>query len=86
MTHALPYPNLDLVLTEAVATIAALRAGGRRVLLRCVHLLSRTPIVAAPYGARPTGRTPSDALADILPDLPRANPNRRLRAALERLG
>lgn len=35
MTHALPYPNLDLVLTEAVATIAALRAGSRRVLLRC---------------------------------------------------
>jgi hypothetical protein len=86
MTHALPYPNLDLVLTEAVATIAALRAGGRRVLLRRVHLLSRTPIAAAPYGPRPTGRTPSDALADVLPALPRVNPNRGQRAALERLG
>jgi uncharacterized membrane protein len=47
MAHALPYPNLDLVLTAAVATIAALRAEGRTVLLHCVQALSRTPIVAA---------------------------------------
>ena len=46
---------------------------------------SWTPIAAAPYGARPTGRTPSDALADVLPALPRVNPNRGQRAALERL-
>jgi ADP-ribosyl-[dinitrogen reductase] hydrolase len=79
-------PNLDFVLTDAADTVAALRAEGKTVLLHCVQAQSRTPTVAALYGARLTGRTPIDALADIVAVLPRANPNRGLRAALERLG
>ena len=79
-------PNLDFVLTDAAAAIAALRAEGRTVLLHCVQAQSRTPAVAALYGARLTGRTPSDALADIVEALPRANPHSGLRAALQRLG
>jgi ADP-ribosyl-[dinitrogen reductase] hydrolase len=78
-------PNLDFVLTDAVAAVAALRAEGKTVLLHCVQAQSRTPAVAALYGARLTGRTPTEALADIVDVLPKANPNRGLRAALERL-
>jgi len=79
-------PNLDFVLTDAAEAVAALRAEGRTVLLHCVQAQSRTPAVAALYGARLTGRTPTEALSDIVKALPRANPNSGLRAALERLG
>ena len=78
-------PNLDFVLTDAAAAVAALRAEGKTVLLHCVQAQSRTPAVAALYGARLTGRTPTEALSDISQVLPDAHPNRGLRAALERL-
>src|SRR5450759_4517844 len=78
-------PNLDFVLTDAAEAIKVLRAEGRTVLLHCVQAQSRTPAVAALYGARLAGRTPLDALADVVAVLPRANPNRGLRAALTRL-
>jgi ADP-ribosyl-[dinitrogen reductase] hydrolase len=78
-------PNLDFVLSDAAAAVAALRAEGKTVLLHCVQAQSRTPAVAALYGAQLTGRTPTDALADILQALPNANPNSALRAALHRL-
>ena len=78
-------PNLDFVLTDAVAAVEALRAEGRTVLLHCVQAQSRTPAVAALYGARLTGRTPNDALADIVAVLPKASPNSGFRAALDRL-
>jgi ADP-ribosyl-[dinitrogen reductase] hydrolase len=79
-------PNLDFVLTDAADAVAALRAEGKTVLLHCVQAQSRTPAVAALYGARLTGRTPTQALADIRAVLPKANPNRGFQAALERLG
>lgn len=79
-------PNLDFVLTDAAAAIEVLRAEGRTVLLHCVQAQSRTPAVAALYGARLTGHTPTDALADIVEVLPKANPNSGFRAALKRLG
>jgi len=79
-------PNLDFVLTDAAAAVTALRAEGKTVLLHCVQAQSRTPAVAALYGARLTGRTATSALADILDVLPKANPNRALLAALDRLG
>jgi ADP-ribosylglycohydrolase/protein-tyrosine phosphatase len=79
-------PNLDFVLTEAAAAMAALRAEGRTVLLHCVQAQSRTPAVAALYGARLTGRTPDEVLAEIAKVLPQAHPNAAFRAALERLG
>ena len=78
-------PNLDFVLTDAAAAIEVLRAEGKTVLLHCVQAQSRTPTVAALYGARLTGRTPPEALADIVETLPKANPNRGFRAALKRL-
>ena len=78
-------PNLDFVLTDAVAAVEALRAEGRTVLLHCVQAQSRTPAVAALYGARLTGRTPTEALADIVDVLPNARPNSGFRAALDRL-
>jgi ADP-ribosyl-[dinitrogen reductase] hydrolase len=78
-------PNLDFVLTDAAEAIKVLRAEGRTVLLHCVQAQSRTPAVAALYGARLTGHTPTEALADISAVLPRAHPNRGLRAALKRL-
>jgi hypothetical protein len=78
-------PNLDFVLTDAVEAIKVLRAEGRTVLLHCVQAQSRTPAVAALYGARLTGHTPTQALADIVAVLPKAHPNRGLRAALKRL-
>ena len=78
-------PNLDFVLTDAAAAVAALRAEGRTVLLHCVQAQSRTPAVAALYGARLTGRTPTEALGDIVHVLPKAIPNSAFRAALKRL-
>lgn len=78
--------NLDFVLGDAAATVAAMRAEGRTVLLHCVQAQSRTPTVAALYGARLTGRTPIEALADIAALLPDARPNPAFRAALQRLG
>jgi len=79
-------PNLDFVLSDAAAAVAELRAEGRTVLLHCVQAQSRTPAVAALYGARITDRTPTEALADIEAVLPHAHPNAALLAALERLG
>jgi ADP-ribosyl-[dinitrogen reductase] hydrolase len=78
-------PNLDFVLTDAAAAVTALRAEGKMVLLHCVQAQSRTPAVAALYGARLTGRKPSDVLTDIVEVLPHADPNGGLRAALKRL-
>jgi ADP-ribosylglycohydrolase len=78
-------PNLDFGLTDAAAAVAALRAEDKTVLLHCVQAMSRTPIVAALYGAHLTGRTLADALDDVLGVLPEANPNPGFRAALGRL-
>ena len=77
-------PNLSFVLHDAVDAVEALRAEGRTVLLHCVQAQSRTPTVAALYGARVTGRTPSEVLDDVLRALPHAHPNPALRAQLER--
>jgi protein-tyrosine phosphatase len=79
-------PSLDFVLTDVVAAVEALRAEGRTVFLHCVQAQSRTPAVAALYGARLTGRTPTEVLADIVEVLPDASPNNGFRAALTRLG
>ena len=48
-------PNLDFVLTDTVRLIEQLRNEGRTVLLHCVACQSRTPTVAALYGARRQG-------------------------------
>ena len=65
-------PHLDHVLTQAADTVAALRAEGRTVLLHCVAAQSRTPTVAALYAARHRGIPPTEALGDVVADLPDA--------------
>jgi len=78
-------PNLEFVLNDAAATVAVLRAEGKGVLLHCVQAQSRTPTVAALYGARVNGRTPLECLADIKRVLPDAVPNPTLLAVLDHL-
>ena len=78
-------PNLDFVLHDAAGAIAALRAEGKTVLLHCVQAQSRTPTVAALYGASVTGRTGRECLSDIQVLLPNAHPNPAMLDALDRL-
>jgi predicted protein tyrosine phosphatase len=82
--HSDKNPNLRFVLHDAVAAVAALREEGRTVLLHCVQAQSRTPTVAALYGARVSGKTPLECLADLQRVLPDAVPNPTLLAVLQR--
>jgi ADP-ribosylglycohydrolase len=63
------------VLQDAAAAVERYRAEGKTVLLHCVRAESRTPTVAALYGARVAGTTPLEALEDVRRALPGANPN-----------
>ena len=78
-------PNLDFVLTDTVRLIEQLRKEGRTVLLHCVACQSRTPTVAALYGARKQGISGMLALQDITSALPGAWPNSDFRRAVKRL-
>lgn len=63
------------VLGEAAAAVERYRAEGKTVLLHCVRAESRTPTVAALYGARVARISPLEALADLQRVLPYARPN-----------
>ena len=78
-------PHLDFVLADAVRAVERLRDEGRTVLLHCVGAYSRTPTVAALYGARRRGISTEQALHDVQSVLPRSHPNPAFRAALKRL-
>ncbi|WP_395402057.1 ADP-ribosylglycohydrolase family protein [Arthrobacter sp. UC242_113] len=65
----------EFVLREATAAVERFRAEGKTVLLHCVQAASRTPTVAALYGARVAGLTPLRALEDVRRVLPGAQPN-----------
>src|SRR6516162_9764684 len=78
-------PNLDFVLTDTVRLIEELRIEGRTVLLHCVACQSRTPTVAALYGARRQGISGLLALEDVTEVLPDSWPNSDLRKAIKRL-
>ncbi|MCV7004421.1 ADP-ribosylglycohydrolase family protein [Mycobacterium gordonae] len=78
-------PNLDYVLTDTVRLLEQLRSEGRTVLLHCVAGQSRTPTVAALYGARMQGLSGARSLEQITSELPSARPNIALREALARL-
>lgn len=67
--------HAGFVLQDAVTAVERFRAEGKTVLLHCVRAESRTPSVAALYGARVAGVTPLQALADVRRVLPGANPN-----------
>jgi ADP-ribosyl-[dinitrogen reductase] hydrolase len=78
-------PNLDFVLTDTVRVIEQLREEGRTVLLHCVACQSRTPTVAALYGARRQGISGLLALEDVTEVLPDSWPNSDFRKAIKRL-
>jgi ADP-ribosyl-[dinitrogen reductase] hydrolase len=78
-------PNLDFVLLDTVRLIEQLRKEGRTVLLHCVACQSRTPTVAALYGARRQGISGELALQAVTDVLPGAWPNSNFREALLRL-
>jgi ADP-ribosyl-[dinitrogen reductase] hydrolase len=78
-------PNLDFVLTDTVRVIEQLRQEGRTVLLHCVACQSRTPTVAALYGARRKGISGELALQAVTDVVPDAWPNRDFREAIKRL-
>ena len=79
--------NLDLAgqLVDAASAVRELRAEGKTVLLHCVHARSRTPTVAAVYGAMVTGSSPSAALDRVLAVLPASSPRQSFVKVLERL-
>ncbi|CAH0314376.1 hypothetical protein SRABI128_04626 [Microbacterium sp. Bi128] len=63
------------VLGDAAAAVERFRAEGKTVLLHCVRAESRTPTVAALYGARAAEISPLRALEDLRYVLPEARPN-----------
>ncbi len=77
--------NLDFVLLDTVRVVEQLRREGRTVLIHCVQAQSRTPTVAALYGARLRGTGITAALADVCAVLPNADPIPEFREALRRL-
>ena len=77
--------NLDFVLLDTVRVLEQLRRDGRTVLIHCVQAQSRTPTVAALYGARLRGIAIDEALADVCAVLPNADPIPEFREALRRL-
>ena len=78
-------PNLDFVLTDTVRLIEQLRNEGRTVLVHCVAAQSRTPTVAALYGAHRQGISGEAALREVTSVLPDAYPNSDFRRALQKL-
>lgn len=78
-------PNLDFVLTDTVRLIERLRKEGHTVLVHCAACQSRTPTVAALYGARRQGISGESALRAVTEVLPDAWPNSEFRNALNRL-
>ena len=77
--------NLDFVLLDTVRAIEQLRAEGRTVFIHCVQAHSRTPTIAAMYGARRKGVGIDKALDKVEAVLPGAYRNPDFYAALCRL-
>ena len=77
--------NLDFVLTDTVRLIEQLRGEGRTVFLHCVACHSRTPTVAALYGAHRQDISGMRALEDVANVLPDAWPNTAFEEAIKRL-
>ena len=77
--------NVDFVLFDTVRAIEQMRAAGMTVFLHGLAAHSRTPAVAALYGARRVGIEVDQALAEVCAVLPGADLNRELRAALRRV-
>ena len=78
--------NAAAVMKDTAEAVRVLRLEGKTVLLHCVHAETRTPLVAAAYGALITGSGASAALTRVLAVLPSARPRASLRAVLEASG
>ena len=78
-------PNLEFVLTDTARLIEQLRNEGHTVFVHCVAAQSRTPTVAALYGARKQGLSGTAALKEVASVLPDAYPNSDFRTALKKL-
>lgn len=77
-------PHLSFVLEDAADAVAAFRAEGKTVYLRCVAAHSRTPTVAALYSVRHCGIDDAHtALDDALTVLPAAQLDTRFAALLD---
>jgi len=76
---------LPLVLADTASLIRELRAEDKTVFLHCVHAQTRTPMVAAAYGALATGCGTTDALARVVAVLPNAAPRLSMVRTLEDL-
>jgi ADP-ribosyl-[dinitrogen reductase] hydrolase len=76
--------HLDFVLLDTVQAITDLRAQGHTVFVHCVQAASRTPTIAALYGARTAGVRAEEALQEIAEVLPNTYPNPEFREALQR--
>ncbi|GHD06231.1 ADP-ribosylglycohydrolase family protein [Zhihengliuella salsuginis] len=72
----------EFTLRDAAAAVKDFRDAGKRVLLHCVRMESRTPTVAALYGSMVTGSTPAEALERVRTVLPTAKPNPAFRNIL----
>jgi ADP-ribosyl-[dinitrogen reductase] hydrolase len=57
--------DLRFVVSDAALAVQALRAEGKTVLLHCVHAQTRTPVVAAAYGALVTRSSEREALRRV---------------------
>lgn len=77
--------DIPLVLRDTAEALRTLRAEGKTVLLHCVHAETRTPVVAAVYGALVTGSSVADAMQRVLDVLPSARPRPSLRTIAERV-
>lgn len=77
--------DLAFVLRDTAAVVKQLRDEGKTVFLHCVHAQTRTPVVAAAYGALLTGSSTADALRRVLAVLPSGAPRPSIRRALEAL-
>jgi ADP-ribosyl-[dinitrogen reductase] hydrolase len=77
--------DLPRVIRDAAAVVRQLRREGKTVFLHCVHAQTRTPVVAAAYGALIRPRSRAEALERVLTVLPSAYPRRSIRRALEEL-
>ncbi|MCU0277490.1 MAG: ADP-ribosylglycohydrolase family protein [Candidatus Nanopelagicales bacterium] len=74
--------HLELVAREAVAMLRALRAEDRTVFLHCVQAHSRTPFIAALYGAEVAAVPRSQAASAVAAVLPEVAMNDRFRLIL----
>jgi ADP-ribosylglycohydrolase len=77
--------DLAFAITDAARAVKELRDEGKTVFLHCVHAHTRTPVIAAAYGALITGTSSADAMRRVLDVLPYSDPRTSIRDVLEGL-